>query len=124
MGLKSIPPKGFISHDNGTMQKPKIEQVFAANLNRLMESDHNLNTVKKLANSAKVATGTIDRLRRGEVSARLDSLNAIAGAFDLSAWQLLVPGLDPGNPPLLQPVSPAERAWWAKLQELAKSVPN
>lgn len=106
------------------MQKQSIEQVLAANLNALMASDESLNTVEKLAGRSKVGTGTIDRLRRAEASARLYTLAAIADAFKVEPWQMLVPGFMPNNPPILQPVSEAEQAWWAKLRELAKTAPN
>lgn len=105
------------------MEKPTIESVLAANLNALMASDESLNTVEKLAKRSGVGTGTIDRLRRAEVSARLHTVAAIAKAFQLAPWQLLVPDLAPSNAPLLQPVSESERAWWAKLRDLAKTAP-
>lgn len=106
------------------MQKLSAEKVLAANLNALMASDESLNTVEKLSKRSGIGTGTIDRLRRAEASARLYTIVAIAVAFKMEPWQLLVPGLMPDNPPILQPVSEAERAWWAKLRELAKTAPN
>jgi transcriptional regulator with XRE-family HTH domain len=106
------------------MNKNNAEQVLATNLNALMASDHSLNTVEKLAKRSGVGTGTIDRLRRAEASARLYTIVAIAVAFKIEPWQLLVPGFDPSNPPILQPVSEAEHAWWAKLRDLAKTAPT
>lgn len=56
-------------------------------------------------------------LEEGGPSPSLDALAAIAGAYDLMPWQLLVPGLDPGNPPYLA-LSDAERALYADFRRL------
>lgn len=56
-------------------------------------------------------------LEEGGPSPSLDALAAIAGAYDLMPWQLLVPGLDPANPPYLA-LSDAERALYAEFRRL------
>jgi len=47
----------------------------------------------------------------------IDVIAAIAARFDLMAWQLLVPGLDPGNPPVMR-LSDAERRLYDEFQRL------
>lgn len=57
-----------------------------------------------------VGRGTVQRIRDGEAATRLTSLNAIAEAFDIEVWQLLVPGLDPDHlPRVVAPGSVEER---------------
>jgi hypothetical protein len=50
-------------------------------------------------------------------SPSLDVLAAVATAFDLQPWHLLVPGLDPNNPPVTQ-LTPEERKLYADYQRL------
>jgi hypothetical protein len=50
----------------------------------------------------RVPRSTIDRIRKGDAAAEFDKLEAIAKAFGLEFWQLLVPGLVPGEPPALR----------------------
>ncbi len=49
-------------------------------------------------------------------------IEKIAERFNLSAWHLLVPGFDPGNPPTLQPVTPQERALYDKIMSAARAI--
>lgn len=48
---------------------------------------------------AGIGEGTVSRARRGDGNTTLDSLDAMARAVKLQAWQLLVPGFDPTSPP-------------------------
>lgn len=66
----------------------------------------------------KVGRSTVQRIAKGETPAELDNLEAIARAFDLEPWQLLVPGMDPSNPPVLQTPSHMERNLYARLKQL------
>lgn len=51
----------------------------------------------------EIGRGTVQRIKEGSTSIGTDKLVQIAGAFNLEAWQLLVPGLklpdDPVQPP-------------------------
>lgn len=51
---------------------------------------------------ASIGRGTLQRLRDGETSIGVDKLREIADAFNVSVWQLLVPGLTPQRLPRLQ----------------------
>lgn len=59
---------------------------------------------------------------------KLETIDAIAQAYGLQAWQLLVAGMDPKNPPVLAPVTKEEKEFWAKVralyQEVTKSPPE
>lgn len=70
-----------------------------------------------------VAQATIGRILKGESkAARLDTIAKIAKAYGLEPWQMLVPGMDPGNPPVLQPLTKAERALYAQLQSTVRDL--
>ncbi len=68
-------------------------RTLAVNLGRLMDESEALKTIKQLSAQTGVSTGTIDRIRRGQVSVGVDNLDAIAAAFGLEPWQMLVPGI-------------------------------
>ena len=107
MPHRSLPPR-----------RPSVRQTLAANVNALIQASATLTTTIKLAKAAKLGNGTVGRIRQGTVGCSVDSLEAIAGCFGLDAWQLLVEGLDPKNPPLVRGVSGAERELYDKLDAL------
>ena len=104
-----------------------IGEVLSANLNRLMDEPDPPITQVAVSKVSGLPQRTISRIKRGEVSPQLDSIDALARAFGLSPWQLLVPGLDPRNPPLLRSASPEEKALYDRIlaaaQELSKYNP-
>lgn len=70
----------------------------ADNLVRLMSESKHLRTIKQMhAACPEVSTGTIDRIRREEVATSVDVLAALASAFELEPWQMLVPGIKAGD---------------------------
>lgn len=60
------------------------------------------NKPKALAISAKVSLSTVQRIIAAEVGASLDNIEAIAGVFDVSTYQLLVPNLNIDNPQVIK----------------------
>jgi transcriptional regulator with XRE-family HTH domain len=81
--------------------------------------DENLN---RLARECKIGPGTAARIKEQKTSVGLETLEKIAHHFQLAVWQLLVPGLDPENPPALQPVSAAERRLYEQIMSSAKTI--
>lgn len=102
--------------------------VIADNLSRLMkhekEKGRSLWTAEAVAKKAEVGHGTVDRAQKGQTNINVANLQAIAKAFGLRAWQLMVPDLEPDNPPVLQSRSAAEDALYKQLRDLAKQLPN
>lgn len=105
----------------------QLRETVAANLQRLMEDHVELRTQSALARRSKVPQRTIGRIVNKEVTASLDVLEALAKPFDLQPWQLLVPGIDPKNPPVLRFASAAEEALYKRIvaaaTELARKQP-
>jgi hypothetical protein len=86
----------------------KAREIVAANLTALMkhqrETDGPLASFQAVEDATarlgtKVGKSTVDRISKGTTPAELDNLEALAKAFRLQAWQLLVPNLVPGAPP-------------------------
>ncbi|MCC7173280.1 MAG: hypothetical protein IT459_22720 [Planctomycetes bacterium] len=102
----------------------RFRRTLAANLERLMDQYADLNSSPKLEAKSHVKLATINRIRRCETGATLDTLDALAGAFDLQPWQLLVPDMQPDNPPVLTAVSDAEKALYERLAKAAQDVAN
>lgn len=92
------------------------------NVQALMHKKFGRSNIKGFAAYCKVGIGTIQRIEKQETSVGLAVLDKIAQKFELAAWQLLVPGFDPDNPPALQPVSPKERALYDKIMMAAKEI--
>lgn len=110
------------------MHKPLINtrKVLSDNLKRLMDA-HDMKQ-KPVAEAAKRQGFAIDqtyvgRILNMEVAATIEKVESIAAAFGLQPWQLLVPHLDPNNPPVVH-IDPAEQRLYERIkmaaQELAK----
>lgn len=71
-----------------------------------------------IATKAKLTPSTVGRVRKGQIATAIDTLDAIAKVYGLRAWQLLIPGLDPSNPPVV-PYTDAERALYWRIKSVA-----
>lgn len=47
-----------------------------------------------------ISLGSLQRIKKGETAVGLDVLDKIAHFFEMQTWQLLIPELDPTNPPV------------------------
>lgn len=103
-GQKTRAPK--------TMKVPGFMRVILAeNIKSLMDRHYieSRNRPKSLAKDAGVSLSTIQRILERENGANLDSIEQIAEAFALSAYQLLIPSLDILDPQIVHGASEAER---------------
>lgn len=117
----TVMTRRAIQKDEGS-RASSIAELLGTNLQALMTAHADLSSNPKLAAKTKLGTGTISRLRNGEVDANLDTLQRLAKAFNVEPWQLLVPGIDPGNLPTLQPISEQERQLYARIAEAVKGI--
>lgn len=81
-----------------------VRAVVAENLRRLMQAaadrgDTVLSTQKGVAKAAGVGLGTVQRILVAETAPAIDTLQDVAQAFDLDAWQLMAGPLDVSHPP-------------------------
>jgi transcriptional regulator with XRE-family HTH domain len=97
--------------------------IVADNIRALMRAGRNgLRTQAAIANAAKRAghelnQTSISRILNLAVAPQTDTLDALAAAFDIEPYQLLVPGLDPRNPQVLRVLSAAEARLYKALEE-------
>lgn len=80
--------------------KERAAEVLAANVQRLMDFVGE-GTQTGLEKATKVPQKTISRVLNQENSSQLATIEDLARGAGLEPWQLLVPGLDPKNPPKL-----------------------
>jgi len=79
----------------------KATEIVGANVDQLMRSAGLSNAALEKKTNGRLTRSTVDRVRRAEGSAGVESVAEIARAFGLDLWQLFVEGLDPGQLPSL-----------------------
>lgn len=77
-----------------THKKLQAAEALAENLSALMSADANLSTGPRVAKASGVSRKSINNISENRHDPKLSSVEAIAKAFGLEAYQLLVPGLD------------------------------
>lgn len=70
-------------------------RIFAANLGRLL--GHYQETPAEAARRCRISQQQMDRLKKCKQSPTLDSVHKIARGYNLEAYQLLVPNLNPSD---------------------------
>jgi transcriptional regulator with XRE-family HTH domain len=98
-------------------------KTLRTNLQALMDYKHGPRTQSALHRKSKVAQATIGRILRdsGE-NARIETDEALAKAYGLDAWQLMVPGMDPANPPVLRSASKEEAELYDRLRDAGLEI--
>lgn len=97
--------------------------VLRQNLRALMQTQGGPHSQGELSRKSGVAQATIGRIlsKEGE-NARIETVERLARAYGLQGWQLMIAGMDPDNPPVLQPISKEERALYERLKDLSKDL--
>lgn len=88
---------------------PTALEILAANLAALRDADAVLTSQGKIGDRAGINQRTVGRIINMEHEPTVGQLTKLARAFRLQPWQLLVPGLQPTNPPMLASESEALR---------------
>ena len=92
--------------------------VLARNLKALMQAHEPPLSGRALGIAAKIDPKTVTRILAAKHAANIDTIAALAGVFHLLPWQLLVPGMDPADPPVTQ-LSRTEADLYRALQRAA-----
>lgn len=96
--------------------------VLWQNVKALMDARYGKENLTRLAADAKIGPGTATRIKEQKTSVGLDVLEQIGQAFGVEPWQLLVPGMNPSNPPVLREINGAERELYERLLQAAKDL--
>ena len=88
----------------------------------LMLKDFGEENINKFHARTKVTLATIGRIKAQKTSVGLEMIDRIAACFGLSGWQLLVPGFDPHNPPVLRAAKNGESAMYERMLAAAREL--
>jgi len=123
-GLSCQPQSVRFSVQNWGVDKqpPKPRDMLAQNLTALMAGKIDKESQSALKRRSGVAQSTIGRILKGQVNYRIETVAALAKAFNLEPWQLLVPNLDPGNLPILRAASAQEKALYERLRSTVEDL--
>ena len=84
---------GNIFNQNTVMEnQSKIVKVVAENLTRLMRQSLTLNTIAAVAAKSGMGTGTVDRIKKGQLPTSIEKIELLAKAFDISPAALISSG--------------------------------
>lgn len=92
------------------------QQPMGENLLRLIGEGRRFASITQLAETCKMHARTVNRIIYGEAATQLDSICEIAKHIGVEPWQMLVPGADLTNPPVLQPVTEREKQLWSLIK--------
>lgn len=114
------PMNGSLCESLG--MEPK--EIVAANLRALMDYARDTGRVELatqlgVEKASGITRTTIRGMVRGTQNTKIDVLQAVAEAFDIQAWTLLVPHLDPSNPPT-KPMTKTEIQLYRRLDKVAR----
>lgn len=73
------------------MTRPSLKALVSARLRHLMDTRPDLDTQAKVAARAHISQASVARILSQQQAATVDSLEAIAHAFDIQAYELLMP---------------------------------
>lgn len=102
--------------------RPDPKAVLWDNVSALMRHHYGGENLTRLATDCGIGPGTASRIKSRETSVGLDVIEKICARFDLAVWQVFVPGLEPGNPPVLREASPAERRLYQQFLEVKRTL--
>ena len=98
-----------------SMTTTTSRDILAENLRRFRDAE-GLST-RAWALSRELDVKLIERLMKNSHSVSLDKLEEVAKACGLEAWHLLIPGVEPGDPPDA-PITTEDRALLGRLRKL------
>ncbi|MDQ1764231.1 hypothetical protein RAS14_31015 [Achromobacter aegrifaciens] len=79
----------------------KATELVGTNVDQLMRTAGLSNAALEKKTNGRLTRSTVDRVRRAQGSAGVESVAEIARAFGLDLWQLFVEDLDPAHLPSL-----------------------
>lgn len=124
-GLVSQPQSVCRPVQNRDVDKRRFtpRAVLQQNLRALMKTKDGPQTQGELFRKSGVAQATIGRILAGDgENARIETVDRLAKAYGLEAWQIMVAGMDPNNLPVLQPITKEERELYDRLKDLSKDL--
>lgn len=83
------------------MARENLKRLLWESTLRLMEWRYGEENLSRLARDCQFGPGTPSRIKDQKTEVRLSTIETLANRFGFEAWQLLVTGFDPQDPPRL-----------------------
>lgn len=100
------------------------KKILWDNLLSLMVMRYGEENIYRLNKESGISKGTLARIKDQKTAVGLDLLEKLADFFHMQPWQMLIPELDPKNPPVFA-ITEAEKRFYAGLaaiKDLAKTI--
>lgn len=96
-------------------------EILADNLARLMEHHmrDEVNRPRKLSTITGLSLSSVQRVLSAKTGPSIDTIEAVASAFGLAPYQILIPGLNPAAPDEIESAHTRERKLFAQLRSKA-----
>lgn len=107
---------------SGCVTRIDPRAVLWENVHALMKHHWGKENLTRLSREAKIGPVSASRIKAAQTSVGLDVVDAVAAVFELELWQLLIPGLDPKNPPATQPLTETERQLYGRLMTAFRQI--
>lgn len=119
-------PLTVFSYDHNRLVDSRlftVRNVLRQNLKACIAHNSGPSSQTSLRKKSMVAQATVGRVLSdlGE-NTRIETVAKLAKAYGLEAWQLLVPGMDPSNPPVLRSASKTEQEMYDRLLRAAEEI--
>lgn len=95
----------------------RVSQHFRENLRKVIDHSYN-GSANAAAGAWSLPQRTIAAVLKGERVPSIDTAEEIAVRSGFQLWQMLQDGFNPSNPPMMMPVSPEQKLWFSKIDEL------
>lgn len=115
--IKPTTPKLTARNSGNPSTRNLGRAVLAANVMRMI--DNECLSVRGWAMAKGLDVRMIDRMTKAATSVTLDKIEEVAAACGLEPWELLLPGLQPGQR-MDAPITEADRQLLSRLKHLLK----
>lgn len=130
IGKLALPRKAFLPaawEDDRRVDTPSsLARTLARNLDALMKAHADMRSQAAVARRAGIDQRTVGRILHTKHAPTLQQIDKLASAFGMPAWQLLLPGFDPSDPPSRVLTAAQNDAWLTvrvAAETLAKYAP-
>lgn len=96
-------------------ERPKVREIVGANLAALI-AELDKGNVEKACKRTGMGTTQVRRVMNAKHAVTMTTVERIAEAYELHAYQLLIPNLNPKNPQVLKEPTPTETKLYKVLE--------
>lgn len=118
---RNLPHAGTDPDYLSGVKNKNAKAVLWENVSALMSHHWGKENLSRLSREAHIGLASCTRLKEQQTSVGLELIESVAHVFGLQAWQLLIAGLDPTNPPVFV-MSKAEQTFYARMKNAISAV--